>query len=361
MSQTPSLNDLRERIDSIDEQLLKLLTDRAQCAEDVAIAKRADDPDAKFYRPEREAFILNRMIELNAGPLRNEQVTRIYREVISSCLALEESLTIAYLGPEGTFTQEATRKHFGSAIGLLPVESIADVFREVESGRVRYGVVPIENSTEGVVSHTLDTFVNSRLKICSEVVLRVHQNLLSKREDWQEAKRVYSHAQSLAQCRGWLDKHLPKAERIPCSSNAEAARIAAEDETAVAIASLQAAPIYGLKVAEASIEDNSHNTTRFLVVGNQEVAPCGRDKTSLMLSTPNRPGALYQLLKPLAEHGIDMSRIESRPSRNNNWEYYFFLDIGGHEQDEHVQQALAVLREQVDLVRVLGSYPIAVM
>lgn len=361
MSKTPSLQDLRERIDQIDDQVLKLLTERARCAEDVAVTKRADDPDAKFYRPEREASILNRMVSDNAGPLRDEQVTRIYREVISSCLALEESLTIAYLGPEGTFTQEATRKHFGSAIDLLPVESIADVFREVEVGRVRYGVVPIENSTEGVVSHTLDMFVNSRLKICSEIVLRVHQNLLSKTEDWKSAKRVYSHAQSLAQCRGWLDKHLPKAERIPCSSNAEAARLASQEEDAVAIGSLQAAPIYGLKVAAASIEDNANNTTRFLVIGNQEVSPCGRDKTSLMLSTPNRPGALYELLKPLAEHGIDMSRIESRPSRNNNWEYFFFLDIGGHIEDAHVEEAVSVLRQQVDLVRVLGSYPIAVM
>jgi chorismate mutase/prephenate dehydratase len=270
-------------------------------------------------------------------------------------------MTIAYLGPEGTFTQEATRKHFGNTIGLLSCDSIAQVFREVETYRVRYGVVPIENSTEGIVSHTLDVLVNSPLRICGEVVLRIHQNLLCNDDNWQQVTKVYSHAQSLAQCRYWLDKNLPHAERIACSSNAEAARKAASESSAAAIGSVQAAPIYGLQVVQTSIEDNTNNTTRFLVVGHQDVGQSGQDKTSLLLSMPNRPGSLYNLLKPFAEFGIDMTRIESRPARSNNWEYLFFVDIRGHVKDTPIQNALQTLQGQVDLVRVLGSYPVAVM
>ncbi|MEN9434013.1 MAG: prephenate dehydratase [Pseudomonadota bacterium] len=363
MSQTVNadLSSLRERIDALDTQLLELLTERAKCAEAVAHAKLATDPDAVFYRPEREAQILRRMVSLNTGPLRNEQVTHLYREIISACLSLEESMTIAYLGPEGTFTQEATRKHFGNTIGLLSCDSIAQVFREVETYRVRYGVVPIENSTEGIVSHTLDVLVNSPLRICGEVVLRIHQNLLCNDDNWQQVTKVYSHAQSLAQCRYWLDKNLPHAERIACSSNAEAARKAASESSAAAIGSVQAAPIYGLQVVQTSIEDNTNNTTRFLVVGHQDVGQSGQDKTSLLLSMPNRPGSLYNLLKPFAEFGIDMTRIESRPARSNNWEYLFFVDIRGHVKDTPIQNALQTLQGQVDLVRVLGSYPVAVM
>lgn len=352
---------LRERIDALDTQLLELLNARARCAEEVAHIKLAEDPNAKFYRPEREAQILTRMQALNNGPLRNEQITHLFREIIASCLALEESMRIAYLGPAGTFTQEATLKHFGMNVATLPVDSIAQVFREVEAGRVRYGVVPIENSTEGVVTHTLDMFTQSNLRICGEVTLRIHQNLMCLQADWHSVQKVYAHAQSLAQCRYWLDKHLPQVERVPVSSNAEAARLAALDASSAAIGSRQAAPIYGLHVVQDSIEDNPNNTTRFLVIGDQVVSPSGNDRTSLLISTRNQPGSLYKLLKPLAESGVDMTRIESRPSKTTNWEYFFFLDVRGHEQDAAIAQALATLRQEAEVVRVLGSYPVAIM
>lgn len=352
---------LREQIDALDTQMLALLNERARCAEEVAHTKLAEDPNAKFYRPEREAQILTRMQALNAGPLRNEQITHLFREIIASCLALEESMRIAYLGPAGTFTQEATFKHFGMNVGTLPVDSIAQVFREVEAGRVRYGVVPIENSTEGVITHTLDMFTQSDLRICGEISLRIHQNLMCRHENWQGVQKVYAHAQSLAQCRYWLDKHLPHAERIPVSSNAEAARLVANDDEAAALGSRQAAPIYGLQIVQDSIEDNANNTTRFLVIGDQMVGASGNDRTSLLVSTRNRPGSLYHLLKPLAENGVDMTRIESRPSRTTNWKYFFFLDVRGHEQDKAIHDALEKLRQDAEIVRVLGSYPIAIM
>ncbi|CAA6812588.1 MAG: Chorismate mutase I (EC / Prephenate dehydratase (EC [uncultured Thiotrichaceae bacterium] len=352
---------LRERIDALDTQILGLLNERAQCAEDVAHVKLAEDPNAKFYRPEREAQILTRMQSLNNGPLRNEQITLLYREIISSCLALEESMCIAYLGPQGTFTEAATLKHFGQAVGTKPVESIDQVFREVESGRVRYGVVPVENSTEGVIAHTLDMFMQSELRVCGEISLRIRQNLMGTASNLAEVKRVYSHQQSLAQCRDWLSTNLPHAECIPVSSNGEASRLCAKDPESLSIGPKQAARIYGLKVLQAGIEDNANNTTRFLVIGNQVVGPSGKDKTALMVSTPNRPGSLFHILKPLAEHGVDMTRIESRPGRNTNWDYMFFLDVLGHEQDDSVQKAIALLRENVDLVRVLGSYPVAIV
>lgn len=354
------LSALRVRIDDLDEQILGLLNQRAQCAEEVAHVKLAEDPNAKFYRPEREAWILNRMQELNTGPLRNEQITQIYREIIASCLGLEESLCIAYLGPEGSFTQEATLKHFGGAVATSPVASIGQVFREVETKRARYGVVPIENSTEGVVTHTLDMFMQSDLRICGEISLRIQQNLMGKTADLAAIKRVYSHQQSLAQCRDWLSQHLPHAEQIAVNSNSEASRRCAEDAESLAIGPKQAATIYGLEIVQASIEDSVSNTTRFLVIGDQVVGASARDKTSLLVSTPNRPGSLFDILKPLAANGVDMTRIESRPARNTNWDYMFFLDVQGHEQDTSVATALELLRKDVDLVRVLGSYPVAV-
>lgn len=355
------LQAIRQQIDALDTQILELLNKRAACAEQVAHAKLAEDPKATFYRPEREAQILTRMQSINAGPLRNEQITHLFREIIAACLALEESMCIAYLGPEGTFTQEATLKHFGQGVGTQPVDSIPQVFREVEAGRVRYGVVPIENSTEGVVTHTLDMFVQSNLRICGEITLRIHQNLMCRHERWQSVQKVYSHAQSLAQCRYWLDKHLPNAERIPVSSNAEAARLASLDDTAAAIGSRQAAPLYGLLLLQENIEDNANNTTRFLVIGKQTVPASGNDRTSLLVSTKNKPGSLFHLLKPLAENGVDMTRIESRPAKTTNWEYVFFLDLRGHEQDGNISQALSALRAEADVVRILGSYPVAIM
>ena len=356
------LLEIRDCIDAIDDEMLELLSKRATCAEEVGKVKRAaGETDIWFYRPEREAQILNRVSKNNKGPLANERITAIYREVISSCLALEQSIKVAFLGPEGTFSQEASKKHFGQAVETIPVGSIGQVFKEVENGTVDYGVVPIENSTEGVISYTLDVFMNSPLKISGEVKLRIHQNLMIHPEvaedHWKNVERIYSHQQSLAQCREWLDNNLPNAERIPVSSNTEAAKQAFEDKNAAAIAGVLAAETYGLTIAKENIEDSKENTTRFLVIGKQDVPPSGADKTTLMISAKNRAGALYHLLAPLAANGLDMTRIESRPSRNANWEYYFFMDIDGHIQEETVAKALKELEDEAELVRVLGSYP----
>jgi chorismate mutase/prephenate dehydratase len=353
---------IRDCIDAIDDEMLELLSKRAACAEEVGKVKRAaGETDIWFYRPEREAQILNRVSKNNKGPLANERITAIYREVISSCLALEQSIKVAFLGPEGTFSQEASKKHFGQAVETVPVGSIAQVFKEVENGTVDYGVVPIENSTEGVISYTLDVFMNSPLKISGEVKLRIHQNLMVNpdvaEDGWKNVKRIYSHQQSLAQCREWLDNNLPNAERIPVSSNTEAAKQALADNSAAAIAGVLAAETYGLNIAKENIEDSKDNTTRFLVIGKQDVPPSGVDKTTLMVSSKNKAGALYHLLAPLAANGLDMTRIESRPSRNVNWEYFFFMDINGHVEEEAVAKALKELEEEAELIRVLGSYP----
>ncbi len=360
---TTKLLAIRDRIDAIDDQILDLLSKRAECAEEVAETKRAaGDQDLWFYRPEREAQILQRMSAENKGLLANERITAIYREIISSCLALEQIIKVAFLGPEGTFTQEAANKHFGQSIETIPVASIGHVFREVENGLVDYGVVPIENSTEGVISYTLDMFMNSSLKISGEIKLRIHQNLLTDHKvDWKTVERVYSHQQSLAQCREWLDENLPDAQRVPVASNTEAAVMASNDNNAAAIAGIKAADIYNLKIAQENIEDNINNTTRFLVIGKQDVPPSGVDKTTLMISAKNRAGALYHLLTPLANNGLDMTRIESRPSRNANWEYYFFLDVNGHAEDENVARALKELEREAELMRILGSYPKAIL
>ncbi len=355
---------IRHRIDAIDDQVLELLSKRAKCAEEVAETKRAaGETDLCFYRPEREAQILRRMAEKNQGPLPDERITGIYREIISSCLALEQCIKVAFLGPEGTFSQEAVNKHFGHAVNIEPLGSIGQVFSEVENGNVDYGVVPIENSTEGVISYTLDVFMKSPLKISGEVKLRIHQNLITDPDisDWKQVGRIYSHQQSLAQCRGWLDANLPNAERIPVSSNTEAVVQAKNDDAGAAIAGATAAKIYGMAIAQANIEDSKDNTTRFLVIGKQDVPPSGVDKTTLMVSAKNRAGALYHLLAPLAEYDLDMTRIESRPSQNANWQYYFFMDINGHVQDQKVAKALAKLEQEAEFLRVLGSYPKAIL
>ena len=373
MTNKNKLLKIRTQIDAIDDQLLSLMNARAQCAQQVAVAKQSSEnntdnvaSDQKsnevvFYRPEREAQILRRMIAENSGPLYNEQITRIYREIISSCLSLEEKLKIAFLGPEGTFTQAAAYKHFGHSVASSSCDTIDLVFREVESGNAHYGVVPIENSTEGIVSHTLDSFIDSPLRICGEIQLRIHQNLICQHDDWQSVQRVYSHQQSLAQCRKWLDNHLPKAERIAVNSNAEAIRLAGEDKQAAAIGGQEAADIYGLRSVKMNIEDQPNNTTRFLIIGEQSVPPSGQDKTSLLLSTRNKPGALYHLLKPLVKNDLDLTRIESRPARNTNWEYVFFLDVIGHKEEAQLRDALTVLTQEVVHMRILGSYPKAVL
>ena len=361
MSEEDQLGRIRDRIDDLDEQIQTLLNARALAAQEVARIKLASDPQAVFYRPEREAQVLRMVKERNTGPLGGEAVARLFREIMSECLALELPLKIAYLGPEGTFTQAAALKHFGHAVATVPLAAISDVFQEVEGGSCHYGVVPVENSTEGVISHTLDMFLNSPLKICGEVTLRIHQNLMGNNPDLGALKVVYSHQQSLAQCRGGLDRHLPQVERIPVGSNAEAARKAAESRDAAAIAGTTAADLYGLQLLAPNIEDDPGNTTRFLVIGQQSVPPSGDDKTSLLLSTRNEAGGLYRLLAPLAEHGISMTRIESRPSRRGNWDYVFFVDIKGHRDDEKLQLALAALQQQAGMFKELGSYPRAVL
>ncbi len=361
MGEEAQLNAIRQRIDAIDAQLQDLLNQRAAAAREVAEVKRAHDPDAVFYRPEREAQVLREVKARNRGPLGDEEMARLFREIMSACLALEQPLLIAFLGPEGTFTQAAALKHFGHSVSTLSMGSIADVFQEVEAGSCDYGVVPVENSTEGVISHTLDMFLTSPLLICGEVTLRIHHNLLSNAPDLPAITKVYSHQQSLAQCRGWLDRHLPHAERQAVGSNAEAARIARAEPGTGAIAGETAAEIYGLSLLAQNIEDEPDNTTRFLVIGRQAVPPSGDDKTSLLLSTRNEAGGLHRLLTPLAEHGISMSRIESRPSRRGNWDYVFFVDIQGHRDDPRVGEALAALRQAAGMYKELGSYPRAVL
>ncbi len=358
------LSEIRNEIDSLDEQIQQLISQRAELAQEVAktkLSNAASEAAVAFYRPEREAQVLAQIMERNQGPLGDEEMARLFREIMSACLALEQPMRIAFLGPEGTFTQAAALKQFGHSVNTLPMASIPAVFHDVESDQAHYGVVPVENSTEGVISHTLDMFINSPLRINGEVELRIHHYLLSRAKDLKGVKRIYSHQQSLAQCRDWLDEHLAGVDQITVASNAEAARIASREPDAAAIAGEVAAEIYQLGVLARNIEDEPDNTTRFLVVGKQLPAASGHDKTSLLISTHNRPGALYDLLSPLSENGVSMSRIESRPSRRGNWDYLFFVDIDGHAEDENVRRALEVLESDSTMFRVLGSYPKAIL
>jgi chorismate mutase / prephenate dehydratase len=351
------LASLRAKIDAIDDELLRLLNERAQCAQAIGHLK-----SGPIYRPEREAQVLARIAQENAGPLQTSHVQQIFRNVMSACLALERPLSVAFLGPEGTFSQAAAIKQFGAAATAAACASIDDVFRQVESEAVDYGIVPVENSTEGAIGRSLDLMMESPLKVCGETLLRVHHNLMARDEqaDLASIKSVYSHAQSLGQCQEWLNKHLPGAARVPVASNAEAARRAASEAGSAAIAGEHAAHAHGLKVLRAHIQDQSHNTTRFLVLGRYEAAPSGKDKTSLVMSTKNRPGAMHDLLTPLADNGVSMTKMESRPSRTGLWEYVFFVDIEGHCQDARVARALDQIRERALFVKVLGSYPAAV-
>lgn len=354
------LNAIRDEIDSIDRELLQLLSRRAACAQRVAEVKLAHDPEAVFYRPEREAQVLREIKSRNQGPLPDNAMAALFREIMSTCLALEQPMRVAFLGPAGTFTQAAVQKHFGHAVVQSPLGAIDEVFREVESGQAHFGVVPVENSTEGVINHTLDMFIRSPLKICGEVVVRIHHNLLGEAKSLDEIEQVYAHPQALAQCRNWLDRNLPNAERQSASSNAEAARLVQGQPKSVAIASAAAAEIYGLDTLVPNIEDEPDNTTRFLVIGQHEVPASGVDKTTLLVSAQNKPGALYKLLVPLADNSISMTRIESRPSRGGLWEYVFFIDVDGHKDEPEVAAALASLRDEAALYRVLGAYPKAV-
>lgn len=359
------LRNIRERIDGIDTEMRRLLNERAQCAMDVAAYKAANvAPDQKpvYYRPEREAAILTRLKEANEGPLSDDDIARLFREIISCCLSLEQPLTIAYFGPAGTYTEAATIKQFGHFARTNPHGSIDEVFREVESGAAHYGVVPVENSTEGAVNHTLDCFMTSPLKVCAEVELPIHHAfMLNMRGKPEDVVEIVSHQQSLAQCRAWLDTHYPDVVRTPVASNAEAARMVAEQTGKAAIAGEVAAERYGLRVVASNIEDQGDNTTRFLVIGDQDVDPSGRDKSSIVVSTKNEPGALVKILEPFDRHGISLTRIETRPSKVSNWTYVFFIDFEGHWNDEKVQDVIREVMGVASDVRNLGSYPMAVI
>lgn len=351
------LKNHRDSIDSIDATILRLLNERALHAHEIGVLKGG----SVVYRPEREAQVLTRLKSLNQGPLSDETIARLFREVMSACLALERPLTIAYLGPEGTFSQAAAIKQFGHAANTLACASIDEAFRRVEAGNADYVVAPVENSTEGAIGRTLDLMVNTPLKVCGEVVLRIHQHLLRATESREGILRVYSHAQSLAQCHEWLNQNLPGVERISVASNAEAARLASQDPTSAAIAGDAAAERFALVKLALSIEDEPNNTTRFLVLGLQDVGPSGQDKTSLIISMPNKPGALHAVVEPFARHGVSMTKFESRPSRSGLWEYLFFIDAEGHVSDPEFAAALEELRSFAASVKVLGSYPVAVL
>jgi chorismate mutase / prephenate dehydratase len=358
------LGSIRERIDSIDERIHELLNERANWAQQVGLTKRGEGlSTADFYKPEREAQVLRKAIERNKGPLRNEEIVRLFREIMSACLAQQEPLKIAFLGPEGTFSQQAVLKHFGHSVRALPLPAISEVFEEVQAGHADFGVVPIENSTEGTVNHTLDMFLNSPLKICGEIELRIRQHLMGRMQGLQKIVRVCSHPQSLAQCRQWLDEHLPNIERVSVSSNAEAARRARDEDGTAAIAGEAAAEVYGLGVIVPEIEDTADNTTRFLVIGRKLFSASGLDKTTLLVSAGDTqsPGALHRLLGPLAQNKITMTRIESRPSRKRKWDYVFFIDVVGHAEQSPLKDALDELKQASTLFRVLGSYPAAVL
>lgn len=360
MAGNDKISKLRSRIDSLDEKIQTLITQRAQLVMDIAKAK-AGAGENNFYRPEREAEVLTKVMARHQGPLSAEEMARLFREIMSACLALESKLRVAFLGPEGTFTQAAALKHFGHSVAAAPLAAIDEVFREVESGSAHFGVVPVENSTEGVINHTLDMFMVSPLKICGEVELRIHHHLLARADGEQNANKIVSHQQSLAQCREWLDANYPGIEREAVASNAEAARIASRTPGVFAIASESAARIYGLKIVAANIEDQPDNTTRFLVIGKLDAGPTGSDKTTLLVSGKNRPGSLYRLLTPLARGRINMTRIESRPSRRTQWEYVFFIDVDGHVSDRRVARALKGLEAESAFFKWLGSYPKAVL
>ncbi len=363
MAIDPKLLALRDRIDAIDSEIGKLISERAECAQTVAEVKKAGgSDDVLYYRPEREAQVLRKAMERNNGPLDDEEMARLFREIMSACLALEKPIKVAFLGPEGTFTQAAAIKHFGQSAVTIPMSAIDEVFREVEAGAVNYGVVPVENSTEGVVNHTLDNFMGSNLKICGEVELRIHQHLMiSSITKVDSISRIYSHAQSLAQCRKWLDGHYPGVERIAVNSNAEAAKRLQGEWNAAAIAGEMAADLYGLDVLAEKIEDQPDNSTRFLIIGTQDVPASSNDKTSVVVSMRNAPGALHDLLEPFHRHGIDLTRVETRPSRSGTWNYVFFVDFSGHQDDQPINEVLEEVGAKAADLRILGSYPKAVL
>ncbi len=357
------LSRIRERINDLDAEIQKRIAERAKLAQEVGRAKSDGAGTAEFYRPEREAEVLRAVLERNRGPLTDEEMVRLFREIMSACLSQQEPLKVGYLGPEGTFSHQAVLKHFGHSARALPMGTLDEVFGAVEAADADFGVVPIENSSAGVVTHTLDLFLGSPLKICGEVQMRIQQHLMGKMGRLDEIRRVSAHPQSLAQCGAWLRQHLPEVELLPASSNAEGARRARDEVGTAAIAPQAAAKIYELEILYDSIEDESDNTTRFLVTGRKILEPSGEDRTTLLISgaETDQSGSLYSMLAPLAKHGVNLTRIESRPSRQRPWHYVFFLDLDGHARDANLVQALGELEAQSELFRVLGSYPKAVL
>ncbi len=344
----------RKAIDKLDAHIVKLLNERTRHVLEIGDIKLKAGEE--IYAPHRERAVLQRICKLNGGPITNESLRAIYREVMSSALSLEKSMTIAYLGPEATFTHQAAIRRFGSSLRYAAQKTIADVFSEVAKNRADYGVVPVENSTEGVVTHTLDMFVDSELKIVAQIILPIQHCLVSNYKRSQ-LKKLYSHPQTLAQCRGWVQNHMPDAEIIETSSNARSAELAAKEKNSAAITGSLAAERYGLRILETDIQDNSANATRFLVLGRQCSPPTGKDRTSLMLSISHEVGALHQALAPFRRFKLNMTKIESRPSKRKAWEYYFFVDCEGHKDDRKVAKAIAELQRQCNFVKVLGSYP----
>ncbi|RMG05613.1 MAG: prephenate dehydratase [Nitrospirae bacterium] len=349
------LRKLREEIDRIDEEILGLLNRRAEVVLDVAEIKKKKDE--KFYVPQREREIIERLQKLNRGPFPNDALRIIFREIISASLALEEPLKVACLGPLATFTHLAAQRHFGSFAKIIPVDSIKDVFEAVLEGTAQFGVVPIENSNEGVVSYTLDMFMDVDLKVSAEIMLEITHNLLSKEGDIKKIRRIYSHPQAFAQCRHWLERNMPEVETVDATSTAKAAELAAQDPDGAAIASDLAAKMYDLKFVKRSIEDNKNNFTRFLVISDEFPPPSGKDKTSIMLSIKDKPGALFEVLTPFYKKKINLTKIESRPSKRKAWEYIFFIDLEGHIVDKKVRDALKDVEKYCIFLKVLGSYP----
>lgn len=358
---TATLADLRIQIDALDSQLLQLLNQRAQVAEKVGEVKKRDG--TPFFRPDRVAQVIEKIQQANTGPLKNEHVAAVWREIMSACLALEAPVRVAYLGPAGTFSEQAALQFFGTSIEHVPCISIDEVFRATAAGNASYGVVPVENSTEGVVSRSLDLFLNSPLHIVGEVSLMVRHNLLRLSDSLEGIEAVYAHPQALAQCQGWLNTHLPNAERRTASSNAEGARLASTELAWAGIASDRAGTQFGLHTAAPAIQDDAFNRTRFAIVCLPQTLPTppasGQDCTSLVVSVPNRPGAVHDILVPLKTHGVSMTRFESRPARSGHWEYYFYIDLQGHSSQDHVKAALADLQQVCAFYKVLGTYPVS--
>lgn len=351
------IHSYRTEIDRIDDEILRLLNERSKSVIEIGRLKRLSDGGANLHTPAREAAILDRLMKQNAGPFPNEAIRPVYREIMSASLSLEGPQRVAYLGPRATFTHLASMKQFGESAHYVPVTGIKDVFSEVERGRAHFGVVPIENSTEGVVNHTLDMFIDSTLVIYGEVLQEISHQLLSKSERVEEIKKIYSHPHAIAQCRTWLENHLPHVPLAEVASTARAAELCGDDPSAAAIASELAAQLYGLKVLRSRIEDNTNNFTRFLVLAQKAPERTGQDKTSLMLSVKDKVGALYDLLRPFASLGLNMTKIESRPSRRKAWEYLFFVDIEGHVDEDRVKKALEEIKGRCLFMKILGSYP----